>query len=192
VLALLVFAGVSLVGWLVARDRLLPRRSVDREEELAGHCAALLALVLIALLTVALNAFALVFLLPSVHAWLWLAQLGDRPPWARLATWLAGLAGPALLVWEFADRFGLGLDAPWYLLQLFAVGRVPLVLVALFVVWAASAGQLGALATGRYAPYPSAEERPPLGPIRRTVRRLVLSSRSRRRAVSAEQEVADA
>ena len=83
----LVLAGLSLAGWLVARDRLLPRREVDREEELAGHCAALLALALVALLVVALNAFALVFLLPSLHAWLWLAQLGDRPLAARLATW---------------------------------------------------------------------------------------------------------
>ena len=125
-----------------------------------------------------LNAFALVFLLPSLHAWLWLPQLGDRPVAARLATWLAGLAGPALLLWEFADRFGLGLDAPWYLLQLAAVGWVPFAALALFVVWAAAAGQLAALAGGRYAPYPSASERPPLGPMRRTIRRIVLSSRS--------------
>ena len=136
---------------------------------------------MIALLTVSLNAFALVFLLPSLHAWLWLAQLHDRPLATRLGVWLAGLAGPALLVWEFADRFGLGLDAPWYLLQLVALGRVPLVTIALVVVWAAAAGQLAALAGGRYAPYASESERPPLGPIRRTIRRLVLSSRSRRR-----------
>jgi hypothetical protein len=192
VLGLAVFAGLSFAGWLVARDRLMPRGETDREEELAGHCAALLALALVALLIVALNAFALVFLLPSVHAWVWLAQLGDRPLIVRLATWAAGLAGPALLVWEFADRFGLGLDAPWYVLQLAAVNRLPVVALAVFVVWAAAAGQLAALAAGRYAPYPSAAERPPLGPIRRTVRRAVLSSRSRRRVRSAEREVADA
>src|SRR5262245_7318683 len=38
VLGLMFLAGVSLLAWLVARDRLLPRRVVDREEELAGHC----------------------------------------------------------------------------------------------------------------------------------------------------------
>ena len=90
---LALFACLSALAWLVARDRLLPRRDVDREEELAGHCAALLALALVALLTVAVNAFALVFLLPSVHAWLWLAQLGDRPRGARIATWVAGRPG---------------------------------------------------------------------------------------------------
>ena len=97
-----------------------------------------------------------------------------------------------MLVWEFAGRFGLGLDAPWYLLQLAALNRVSVVALAVFAVWAGSAGQLAALAGGRYAPYPTAAERPPLGPIRRSIRRAVLSSRARRRAVSAEQEVADA
>jgi hypothetical protein len=161
---------------------LLPRRIVEREEELTGHCVALLALAIVALLVVTLNPFALVFLLPSLHAWLWLPQLSDRPLAARLATWLAGLAGPALLLWEFSHRFGLGFDAPWYLLQLAAIGWVRFAMLALVVVWAAAAAQLAALAGGRYAPYPRVEERPPLGPIRRTIRRAVLSSRARRRA----------
>jgi hypothetical protein len=181
VLGLGILTGLSLLGWLVARERLMPRRLISLEDELTGHCAALLALAMIALLTVSVNTFALVFLLPSLHAWLWLAQLHNRPLATRLGVWLAGFAGPALLLWEFADRFGLGMDAPWYLLQLVALGRVPLVTLALVVVWAASAGQLAALAGGRYAPYPAESERPPLGPIRRTVRRLVLSLRSSRR-----------
>jgi hypothetical protein len=181
VLGLTLFAGLTLVGWLVTRDRLIPRRAVLREEEVMGHCAALLALGILALLVVSLNAFALVFLLPSLHVWLWLPQLSDRRLVVRLATWAAGLVGPALLVWEFAHRFGLGFDAPWYLLQLAATGRMPATVPLLFVGWAAAAGQLAALAAGRYAPYPKAGERPPLGPIRRSVRRIVLASRSRRR-----------
>src|SRR5262249_37733001 len=181
VLGLLLFSALALTGWFVTRDRLIPRRAVSREEEVMGHCAALLVLGILALLVVSLNAFALVFLLPSLHVWLWLAQLADRRPTARLAAWVAGLVGPALLVWEFANRFGLGFDAPWYLLQLAATGRVPFIVLLLFVVWAAAAGQLAALAAGRYAPYPQADERPPLGPIRRTIRRAVLASRARRR-----------
>ena len=42
--SLVVFGLLALAGWLVARDRLLPRRAVTPEEELAGHTAALLAL----------------------------------------------------------------------------------------------------------------------------------------------------
>ncbi len=182
VLGLIVFAALSLGAWIVARDRLVPRRRIPRDEELAGHCAALLALAIVALLTVSLNAFALVFLLPSLHAWLWLPQLSGRSVMPRIGAWLAGLGGPALLLWEFARRFGLGLDAPWYLLQLAAIGWVPFLALALSVVWAAAGGQLAALSAGRYAPYPSAGERPPLGPVRRTIRRAVLSSRARHRA----------
>src|SRR5580765_5332570 len=179
---LIILAGLSFLGWLVTRDRLTPRRPIDREEELTGHCAALLALAIVSLLVMALNAFALVFLLPSLHAWLWLPQVSDRPLAARMGVWLAGLAGPALLIWEFAHRFGLGFDAPWYLLQLAAVGWVPFAVLVFCVVWAAAAAQLAALAFGRYAPYPSAEERPPLGPIRRSIRHVVLSSRARQNA----------
>jgi hypothetical protein len=44
--------------------------------------------------------------------------------------------------------------------------------------WLASAGQMAALAAGRYAPYPTAQERPPRGPVRETVRRTVLTVQS--------------
>ena len=45
--------------------------------------------------------------------------------------------------------------------------------------WLAVAGQLAALAAGRYAPYPAKAERPPRGPLREIVRRLVLAQRRR-------------
>jgi hypothetical protein len=49
------------------------------------------------------------------------------------------------------------------------------------LLWAAAGGQLTALAVGRYSPYPDAAERGPRGPIRQTIRTLVLASRKRRR-----------
>src|SRR5581483_6080987 len=55
------------LGWLVSRDRLIPRRPISAEEILAGHAAALLALGVVALLVVATNPFALIFVLPSLH-----------------------------------------------------------------------------------------------------------------------------
>ena len=177
-LGLIVLAVLAVAGWLVSRERLLPLRKTTAEEQLAGHTVALLALGLVGLLVVAINPFALVFVLPSLHAWLWLPQLKDRTLLARLATLVAGFAGPALLVAEFAGRFGLGLDAPWYLAQLVAIGWVPFPLPVLAVAWAAGAAQLAALAAGRYAPYPRADERPPLGPMRRTIRRTVLAVRA--------------
>jgi hypothetical protein len=177
--ALAVLAGL---GWIVARERLLPRRAVRAEEELAGHAAALLALSVVALLTVATNPFALIFLLPSLHVWLWLPQVRESPLWVRTVVLVAGFAGPLLLIWSFAGRFGLGWDAPWYVAWLFAVGYAPLPGFVIALAFAAAAGQLVALVGGRYAPYPSAAERPPRGPLRQTLRRLVLAQRRRRRA----------
>src|SRR5205814_8946399 len=123
---IVVLAVLAAIGWFVARDRLLPRRRVTAEEELAGYAAALLALGVVGLLAVATNPFSLVFVLPSLHAWLWLAQVGDRPVPTRIAVLLAGFAGPALLVWSFAERYGLGLDSPWYIAWLYSLGYAPL------------------------------------------------------------------
>jgi Peptidase family M28 len=186
--ALAAIAALAAVAWLVVRDRLIPRRPVSREEELAGHTAALLILGLISLLVVATNGFALIFLLPSLHAWLWLPQVGDRPFWVRLPLFAAGFAGPALLLWSFGVRFGFGLDAPAYLMQLAALGYVPLPLLALSLAWLAAAGQLAALAVGRYAPYPTLEERRRFGPLRRLVRAALLVIVRRRAESRAERE----
>jgi hypothetical protein len=177
-------ATLAAIGWLVARHRLLPRRAVRAEEELAGHAAALLALGVVGLLVVATNPFALVFLLPSLHAWLWLPQVRGRAPLLRAAVLIAGFLGPALLIWSFATRYGLGFDAPWYVASLFTVGYAPLPAVAVALAWAAAAGQLAALSAGRYAPYPTAAERGPRGPLREIVRTLVLAQRRRKRRAS--------
>ena len=184
--ALLGLGALAVVGWLVSRERLLPRRAVRSEEELAGHTAALLCLGALALVVVALNPFSLVFLLPSLHAWLWLPNMHGASRWARGAVLAAGFLGPAVLVASFATRYDLGWDAPWYLLELRAVGYLPFAVLPVAVAWLAGAAQLTAIAGGRYAPYPSAAERPPRGPIRELVRHLVLATRARRRATEEE------
>ncbi len=168
---------LAAIGWLVARHRLTPRHPVLPEETLAGHAGALLALAVVALLVIATNPFALIFILPSLHLWLWLPQVRGRALAVRAAVLLLGFAGPALLVWSFATRYGLGLDAPWYVAWLYSLGyaAAPGFLIAL--AWAAGAGQLVAISAGRYAPYPSEAERPPRGPIRETIRRVVLARR---------------
>src|SRR6266540_1771434 len=179
--ALLGLGVLALIGWLVTRERLLPRRSVTTEEELAGHTAALLCLGALSLLVVATHPFELVFLIPSLHAWLWLPQVRGAPLGARLGVLALGLAGPALLFGSFAGRFGLGWDAPWYVAELRAVGYVPFVVMPFLAVWLAGTGQLAALAGRRYAPYPDAAELPPRGPARRVLRGVMLAVRDRRR-----------
>jgi hypothetical protein len=179
---LLALGILAFLGWLVARDRLIPRRAIRPEEELAGHAAALLALSVVGLLVVATNPFALLFLLPSLHVWLWLPQVRRGPLWARALVLVAGFSGPALMLWSFASRYGLGWDAPWYVAWLFALGYAQLPAFVIVLAWLAATAQLVTLVAGRYAPYPALVERPPRGPLRETVRRLVLAQRRRRRA----------
>lgn len=177
--ALVVLAGLALAGWLVARPRLAPTRPVEASEELAGHVVAMIALGAVAIVVAVVNPFALVFVLPSLHAWLWLPQTSGRGAGPRVALFLVGLAGPLVLVGLFAFRFDLGADALWYLLSLVSVGYVPLALVLSFLAWGAAAEQVGALTFGRYAPYPRAPDRE-RGPIRETIRQGVLAARRRR------------
>jgi hypothetical protein len=180
-LALLVLAGA---GWLVARSRLLPQRPIHAEERLAGHSAALLALGVVGLLVAATNPFALIFVLPSLHSWLWLPQMQTRHWTARAAVLLAGFLGPAYLVWSFATHYGLGWDAPWFIAELFAVGYAPLTLLVIGIGWVAAAGQLAALSAGRYAPYPAPHERRRRGPLRELMRTLFLAQRRRATATA--------
>jgi hypothetical protein len=185
--ALIGLAVLVFLGWIVARDRLIPRRPVSAEEILAGHTAALLALGVVGLLVVATNPFALLFVLPSLHVWLWLPQLREASRWLRTLALLAGFAGAALLLWSFAGRYGLGWDTPWYIAWLYTLGYAPAQGLAIGLGWLAGAAQLVAITTGRYAPYPSAAERPPRGPARELVRRAVLARRRHRASERARQ-----
>ncbi|HEY8644867.1 MAG TPA: M28 family peptidase [Gaiellaceae bacterium] len=181
VLALLALGIVVLGGWVVARHRLVPRREVGTDEQLAGETAALLALAVVALLVLATNPFALLFFLPALHAWLWLPQVRSGKPPARAFVLLLGLTGPALILLSLGVRYGLGFDAPWYLLELVALGYVRVPAVAITLGGAACAAQLAVVAAGRYAPYPEPGERAARGPLRQLIRTVILALRARRR-----------
>jgi hypothetical protein len=181
VLAVTLLLAVVFGGWLIARRRLVPRREVQPQEQLAGHTVALLALGMVALLVVATNTFALLFLLPALHAWLWLPQVRTARAGVRIAVYAVGLAGVALLVLSFAWRFGLGLDTPWYLLTLVSVGYVKTTPVVIALAATAAGAQLAAAAVGRYAPYPGPDEKRPPGPVQAVVRTSVRTMRNRRR-----------
>ena len=51
---------------------------------------------------------------------------------------VVGLAGPLLIVLSLAIRFGLGFDAPWYLLELVSLGYVHVPAVAITLAGAAA------------------------------------------------------
>jgi hypothetical protein len=164
-LALALYSLVLLASWFVVRKRLVRRGQVTREQDLAGQAVALGALLVVMLVLIGTNPYALLFALPSAHAWLWLPQVRERNAAVRGLVYGAGLAGPVLLLGSFATRFGLGLDAPWYLAELTAIGYVPVMELLLFLAWCAVAAQVLAAASGRYAPYPAPAERPARGAI---------------------------
>ena len=190
---LVALAGLAVIAggaWLVVREGLLPRGPVRDEEELGGYAAALLVLGVLALVVVALNVYALLLLLPSLHAWLWLPHVRTRRLWIRVAVLALGFAGPLFLLASLAGRFGLGSDAPWYLLTLVAIGYIGPAAVVVALAWAAAAAQLTAAVAHRYAPAASRGEqarRPGAG--RRLAR--AIARRRRRRAHDAELESED-
>jgi hypothetical protein len=187
-------AGFSLLlglSWRATRQRLVPRRPAIPEEELAGYAAAMIALSVIALVITGWNPFALLFILPSLHSWVWLPNCRGRHIAYRIAYLAGGFAGPLLLLGSLAVRFGLGLDAPWYLAELTAIGYVPTVSVLVALAWAAGAAQVVVLVAGRYAAYPRASERPPRGPLRNTVRSVTIAARALRRDPERERQAAE-
>jgi hypothetical protein len=154
VLAVGAYLVVVAIGWAIARLR-LTGPPAKPPEQVAGYAVALVLLLATATLAIVTNPYALLFVLPSLHAWLWLMQLRNAGRGVRVLLYALGFAGPVVLLGSLAIRFGLGLDAPWYLAGLAAVGYLPATAVLGAVAWLAAAGQVGALTFGRYAAYPS-------------------------------------
>jgi hypothetical protein len=152
-LGLLIAAFV--LGWLTARRRLSAGVGVTPEERLAGYGAALGLVGLVAVALALAKPYALVFVLPSLYAWLWLPVRNRL--WMRTCLYSAGLLGPVVGLVVLANELGIGvLDATLYVASLATVGYVSTALVVVALIWAAGAAQLGALAVGRYVPHASA------------------------------------
>jgi hypothetical protein len=169
--AILGLGAISAAGWFVARVRLVPHGRVLREDELAAHAVMMLALCAVSAVLAVWNPYSLLLVLPSLHAWLWLPHVLDRPALARAALYAIGFLPIIGLFVSFAVRYGLGFDAPWYVATLFSVGYASPVLYVTFLVWAAIAGLAGAIGFGRYAPYPRPGTVAP-GPVRAGLARL--------------------
>lgn len=182
VAALTALALLATGGWWVARARLLPRRPPSAEEELAGYAVSLGALGVVALGTAIVNPYALIFVLPSLYAWLCLPQVHEAGRgWPRDVLFALGLAGPVLALVSLESRFDLGIDVLLYVAGLVSVGYLPWTNVLLLLGWAAIGTQVGTLAAGRYGAYAGGLAKPPRGPVRNGVRRVVLAAQARRR-----------
>ena len=170
--------GIALLaGWLLGRRRLAFPGPRAPEERLAGYTVAFGWLAVIALVIGLAEPYALVFVLPSLYAWLWL-PLRTRM-WTRAVLFGFGLFGPVAGLVVLSSQLNLGvLDTGLYVLGLATVGYISLGSVLLALAWAAAAGQLGALAFGRYAPYSNGVEPPPAGVVRSVIGPLVTRSRA--------------
>jgi hypothetical protein len=168
------------LGWLATRRRLVGAARPTPEERLAGYSAALAWLAAVAIVVGLAKPFALIFVLPSLYAWLWLPLRAG--PWPRAVLYVVGWLGPVGGLVLLARELGRGVfDTMLYVVGLATVGYLPLSSVLLALAWVAAAAQLAALAFGRYAPYAGGVESPPPGPVRRAVRRAVGGLASRRR-----------
>ena len=167
--SLLLLASAFGVGWVVGRRRLVPTDEVDAEERLAGLAVALCAIGVVAIAMALTRPYAIIFVLPSLYAWLFLPL--EQRTWYRAVLFVAGLIGPALGLVLLGYELGLSLpEASLYTLGLVTVGYIPLGSVVLGLVWLAAAAQVGALAFGRYAPYAGGAEPPPPGVVRNLLR----------------------
>ena len=169
---------IALVGgWALARRRLVYSKRTTPVERLAGYAIALAWLAIVAIVIGLVKPYALVFVLPSLYAWLWLPLRTQL--WARAGLFAAGLLGPVLGLVILASQLGLGLaETGLYLLGLGSVGYISWSSVLLALAWAAAGGQLAALAFGRYAPYAGGVEPPPPGIVRGLVGSLAVRSRT--------------
>jgi hypothetical protein len=166
VFGVLVLGAAFVVGWLIARRRLTVGSVPAPDERLAGFISALGLLGIVAVGLAAIQPYSLVFVLPSLYAWLWL-PLDSRLGW-RASVYAIGLSGPIVGLALLARQLDLPIhDAALYIVGLLTVGYLPVVPALLGLMWAAAAAQLGALAFGRYTPYAGGAEPPPAGPIRR-------------------------
>jgi Peptidase family M28 len=166
------------LGWLVARRRIAPPYETTPEERLAGYTAALTMLALVAVVVALVRPWALLFLLPSLYAWIWL-PLRTRI-WARAGIFLTGLLGLVVGFLLLAHELGLGpAEATLFVLGLVTVGYVPVTTALVWLTWGAVAGQLAMLAAGRYVPYDRGAEPPARGPVRIAVGRALRYGRRR-------------
>ena len=147
----LAFVGAAAAfGWWRARRVLVPAAAATAEDVLAGYAVSLLALGAIGVATAVISPYALLFIIPSLYAWLWLPQVATGAGWLRDCLYGIGLAGPALALVAVGTQLELGLNTPLYLVSLMTLGLVSWPTVLALIAWAAVASQLGALASGRY------------------------------------------
>ena len=190
VLALVALGVICLAGWIVARQRLVPRRPVGPDEQLAGVDGGP-ARPRHRLVARSGNKPVRADLLPAGDARLALAAAGAERQGAaaRPCCSSLGLLGPLLIIFSLAFASVSASTRRGTCSSSWPSATCMLPAVAITLCGAACAAQLAVVAAGRYAPYPPAGERPERGPLRELVRRTVLALRARRRTQESRRAV---
>ena len=152
VVGLSLVGAAAALGWWRSRRVLVPTTEATADEVLAGYVVSLLALGAVGIATAVISPYALLFVVPSLYAWLWLPQVARGSGWLRDCLFGVGLAGPALALVAVGTQLELGLNTPLYVVSLMTLGFVSWPTILTLIAWAAVASQLGALAAGRYRP----------------------------------------
>ena len=142
---------LALVTWVRGRARAGRGERPTPETELAAYTVAYVALVGLAVGVVLVSPFALVFVVPSLYAWLVLPQLRRAPAWVSDVVFGLGFLGPVLGLVVVGEQLDLGPRAPLYVLSLMTTGVVPWTATLLLAVWGAIAAFVGTIVAGRYA-----------------------------------------
>jgi hypothetical protein len=141
VILALIFAGFAFLRPICLRMLAQRLQSGRRPESPAADAAAVALSAVMCVLTLivwVLNPFAALLLVPALHMWLWLAQPGARGPrWSRALLLLVGVAPLALILYYYANAYGLSPVALAWSLALLPGGAMPIV-VALY--WSIALG----------------------------------------------------
>lgn len=158
-LGLALLAAVGAAAWLRARIPLVPQEIASAEEELAAYAVTFVALLGVALATALVSPYTLVFVLPSLYAWLWLPQFRRVRGGASDLIYGVGLIGPVLALVVLGTELELGARAPLYAVALITNGTLPWPTTLVLAAWAAVAAQIAAIVAGRYAGLGAASRR---------------------------------
>lgn len=142
---------IAFVIWAGGHRQRRGHETTD-DERLAAWAATLLGLGLVTLAAMAVSPFLLVFLLPSLYAWLLVPHVPARHGWLPDLLFGIGFAGPVAALVTIALQLELGLSAPAYSLGLLTTGTVPAGATLVLLGFAATASQVGSLVTGSYTP----------------------------------------
>ena len=142
---------VGVLAWLRERTCTSRGARATPEEELAGWAVALLALLAVSVIVALASPYTLVFVVPSLYAWLACSRSAATVRGSRTCSTASGLLGPVLALVVLTQQLDLGLRARSTRLARH-VGHRAVARQRRARSWVAVAAQVAALVAGRYAP----------------------------------------